>query len=371
MPIFKLDISDYASRYRSLELRVPSNPLTHHEILKLIEPFTRRGFHADLAASNRIERKLVFKPVERPIELPHVLSLRERLQLENVKADTYRLTRTLTYACDENEPLEARLATEGESLVDLLASIEAVAPQRQFGFGAGYIVAKNYFISGPEEARQDLDARTPRLCLTHMVAQLNGLSIAFTAPTVKGDPEGLIELMPRSADFIKLPEDLLAVLGLNWGLLVPKGNGWKTRLLMRGKEPQRSLRTELKIEQMMAHVAQTLAETPARFHERLVAARWRVVLRRAIPLVISLLLIGGAFATSSLHIAEDSQLRMLVLNAPPVLLVLFFCMREIPSIEIPPVPRRLKAAEWQMNSKPLPSQSQSSGPTSLSSPEPS
>jgi hypothetical protein len=158
---------------------------------------------------------------------------------------------------------------------------------------------------------------------------------------------------------------------LNWGLLVPKGNGWKTRLLMRGKEPQRSLRTELKIEQMMAHVAQTLAETPARFHERLVAARWRVVLRRAIPLVISLLLIGGAFATSSLHIAEDSQLRMLVLNAPPVLLVLFFCMREIPSIEIPPVPRRLKAADWQMNSKPLPSQSQSSGPTSLSSPEPS
>jgi hypothetical protein len=83
--------------------------------------------------------------------------------------------------------------------------------------------------------------------------------------------------------------------------------------------------------------------------------------------MLSLLLIGGAFATSSLNIAEDSQLRMLVLNAPPVLLVLFFCMREIPSIEIPPVPRRLKAAEWWTKSKPP--QSQSSGPRPLSSPE--
>jgi hypothetical protein len=355
MPIFKLDISAYASRFPSLELRVPPNPLTHHEILRLIEPFTRRGFHADLAASNRLERKLVFKPIERSIDLPDALSLREQLRLENVKADIYRLTRTLTYEPDEDEPLEAQLIMEGDSLSDLLAGIESVAPQKQFGYGAGYILAKSYRLSKCE------DAPSPRLHLMHMAAQLNGLSVTFTAPTVKGDPEGPIELMPRGADLIKLPEDLLAVLGLNWGLLTPKGDGWKTRLIMRGREPQRSLKTELKVEQMIAHVARTLAETPQRFHERLVAARWRVVLRRAIPLMLSLLLIAGALATSSLHIAEDSQLRMLVLNAPPVLLVLFFCMREIPSIEIPPVPRRLKAADWHM--KPSPSKSQLSGPT--------
>ena len=39
------------------------HPLTHHEILGLIEPFTRRGLHVDLAASNRIERRLLFKPI--------------------------------------------------------------------------------------------------------------------------------------------------------------------------------------------------------------------------------------------------------------------------------------------------------------------
>jgi hypothetical protein len=369
MPIFKLDISTYASRNHSLELRVHSNPLTHHEILRLIEPFTRRGFHADLAASNRIERKLVFKLVERSVELPDAVLLREQFQLENVRADTYRLTRTLIYTSLQDEPLEARLVAEGESLGDLLASIESISPQRQFSYGAGYITAKSFRILKHEEARQDFNARSPQLCLMHMSAQLNGLSVTFTAPTVKGDPEGLIELMPRSVDLIKLPEDLIAVLGLNWGLLTPKANGWKTRLLMRGKEPRRSLKTELKVEQMIAHVAQTLAETPQRFHERLVAARWRVVLRRAIPLILSLLLIGGAFATSSLHIAEDSQLRMLVLNAPPVLLVLFFCMREIPSIEIPPVPRRLKAAEWCKTSTSSSSEPRSSGPPPLSSPE--
>jgi len=348
---------------------VPSNPLTHHEILTLIEPFTRRGFHADLAASNRIERKLVFKPVARSVDLPDALSLSEVLHLENVRAATYRLIRTLTYSYHQNESLEARLVAEGESLDGLLANIESVAPRRQFAYGTDYIIVKSFRILKHEGTRQMLNTHMPPLCLTHISAQLNGLSVSFTAPTVKGDPEGSIELMPQAADLIKLPEDLLAVLGVKWGLLTPKGNGWRTRLLLRGREPRRSLETELKVEQMIAHVAQTLSETPGRFHERLVAARWRVVLRRAIPLMFSLLLIGGAFAISSLHIAEDSQLRLLVLNAPPVLLVLFFCMREIPRIEIPPVPRRLKAAEWRTNPEPAPVASQSSDRTPFSSPE--
>ncbi len=38
-------------------------PLTHHEIIGIVEPFTRRGRHVDLSASNRLERCLVLKPV--------------------------------------------------------------------------------------------------------------------------------------------------------------------------------------------------------------------------------------------------------------------------------------------------------------------
>ena len=46
------------------------HPLTHHEILRLIEPFTRRGRHVDLSATDRIERRIVFKPVVHGGEMP-------------------------------------------------------------------------------------------------------------------------------------------------------------------------------------------------------------------------------------------------------------------------------------------------------------
>lgn len=324
---------------------MPSDPLTHHEILKLIEPFTRRGYHADLSATCRLERRLVFKPVERHLDFPDGPALQETLSLENPKADFYRLTRRLSYAAGSDVLLEAELEAEGERPADLLAQVEAIAPERQFRFGPHFAMAMSYRLSYIEGAGQA--AGLPALSLITMAAQLENLSIGFRAPVVKGDPEGLIELMPTTEGLLCLPEDLLAVLGLEWGLLQPKGKGWKSRLLMRGGEPRRSVKTGLKLERMVNHIAQTLRETPAHYHERMAAARWRVVLRRSIPLILSILLVAGAFATSSLNIAEDSQLRLLVLNAPPVLLVLFFCLREIPSIEIPPFPKRSKASDWR------------------------
>jgi len=39
-------------------------PLTHHQILSVVEPFSRVSHHVDLAASDRLARKLVFKTVE-------------------------------------------------------------------------------------------------------------------------------------------------------------------------------------------------------------------------------------------------------------------------------------------------------------------
>ena len=38
-----------------------SPPLTHHEILELSEPFVRRGWRVDLAATDRMARRLVFQ----------------------------------------------------------------------------------------------------------------------------------------------------------------------------------------------------------------------------------------------------------------------------------------------------------------------
>jgi hypothetical protein len=36
--------------------------LTHHEILRLVEPFVRAGHRPDLAASDRTRRRIVFHP---------------------------------------------------------------------------------------------------------------------------------------------------------------------------------------------------------------------------------------------------------------------------------------------------------------------
>jgi hypothetical protein len=41
-------------------------------------------------------------------------------------------------------------------------------------------------------------------------------------------------------------------------------------------------------------------------------------------------------------------MRMMIFNGPPLLLVVFFCLRELPRIEIPPWPRRSTAPGWRV-----------------------
>jgi hypothetical protein len=43
---------------------------------------------------------------------------------------------------------------------------------------------------------------------------------------------------------------------------------------------------------------------------------------------------------------------MLILNSPPLLMILFFCLREIPIVEIPPLPRRSDAQSWREGAGP-------------------
>ena len=69
-------------------------PLTHHQILGLVGPFTRSGRQVDLAASDRLARRLHFRPVL------HAASARtpvltETLQLERHDSGKHRLTRVL------------------------------------------------------------------------------------------------------------------------------------------------------------------------------------------------------------------------------------------------------------------------------------
>ena len=84
-------------------------PMSHHEILGLVEPYTRRGRHVDLAASDRLERRLAFQPVEHAGQVGETSALRENLVLENPWPGMHRLTRLLVARLFDARLFHARL----------------------------------------------------------------------------------------------------------------------------------------------------------------------------------------------------------------------------------------------------------------------
>ena len=316
-------------------------PLTHHEILRLIAPFTRRGHHADLGASDRSERRLAFKPIEHEAESPALTGLCETLQLENPRSETYRLIRTLTL----RSGLTATLRIDGTDPAELLAGIETVSPPRQFVAVAGHLIAKSYRLETTTHKPRN-DAPALRMLLISAEARVDGLTLLLKAETGKGYPAE-ITLRPVADGTLDLPDDLLAALGWDWGVLRPRGKEWMAMLKAPGREPRRSRRIELRLEQTVAHLVRTLAEPPRRFHERLTGARWAVVFRRTIPLLFCVGLIAGTAGLTLLKIPTDSMFQMLIFNLPPLLLIVLFGMREVPRLEIPPLPRPSTSTAWQ------------------------
>jgi hypothetical protein len=316
-------------------------PLTHHEILALIGPFTRRGRHVDLAASNRLDRRLEFKPVEHPGDDPGTPRLRETLVLEATAVGVHRLTRELTLPGG----LSSRLVALGNDPGDLLSRIESIPPQRQLRAGTGYTLAMSHLLQGDDPATQ--------LIFQRGEAQVAGLTVTLEAATV---PRGRapVTLIPPPGEAIPLTEDALAVLGRRWSRIKPTTEGWAGHFDLRGGEPRRSLDVEASLEAAAAHLSLMLTELPARFHERWWFARWQVFFRRLIPVGMLMGLILCAAAVPKLHLGETSGLRMLIVNSPPLLLILFFCLREVPIIEIPPVPRRPAAAAWRTGEAAIP-----------------
>jgi hypothetical protein len=313
-------------------------PLTHHEILALVAPFTARGRHVDLAASDRAKRQLVFKRIHHAAQADGSPELRETLVLENGTVKAFRLTRRLSLPTG----LEATLHTEGRDPGELLTRIEAIPLRRQIRWQPGFVIAEHHRLDASEPAGRD--AAATRMILTHATAQIGALTVELTLPALAGIPAELE--LKMATERLSFPEDLLAVLGWSWARLIRAGGGWKCSLRVRGKSEARSRDAERKFEQTAAHLVQTLAESPHRFHERWSARRWGVTVRRAIPLVVTVALIGTAAAVPSMGLSEDSLWRMVVFQSPPLLLVLVFCFRELPQIEIPPWPRGLTQPHW-------------------------
>lgn len=320
-----------------------THPLTHHEILGVIAPFTRCGRHVDLDASNRIERRLVFKPIERDGVSIAAPTATELLTLDNAEPGHYRLTRTLTLASG----LEAKLQAEGADPGDLLARVETASPSQQFRDIDGQVVALSYKLTATGPGSEG--APPPQLELLRGETVIAGLQVVLKADTVKGYPAN-IELTPQAADEADLPEDLIAVIGWGWSPLRKRGIGWLGTVRARSQEPRRSRDLEAKMERLVAHLAGTLSQPPSAFHETLAPARWVVTFRRGIPLLFFIALMGLAVALTRIDIPQDSIFNLLMMGAPPLMLFAMFTMRTTPSLEFPPLPRRPKAAAWQLAS---------------------
>lgn len=313
-------------------------PLTHHEIVRLVEPFARRGRHVDLGATDRAARRIAFRPRELATDAG---ALRETLELEARAEGDFVLRRTLASA--DGPP--ARLQASGAEPAALLARLDAVPPARHVSTGSGYLLVRSYDALPPDGAGGHGEA--PRLALTEAQLQVGGLTLTLvmTLPRQRNVAADL-SLVPSGGGMPALPEDLLAVLGWDWARLVPTDTGWKSRLRLRGAVLRRSRSAEAALEQAGAHLARVLAEPPAAFHDRHRWARWGVVLRRGIPSLTALGMVAGALALPYLTDPSHSGLWMALHYVPIALLALSFKLQELPRFEIPPWPRRSRAPAW-------------------------
>lgn len=316
-------------------------PLTHHEILELVGPFTRLGRSVDLAATNRTERRLIFKPYERSGTEPDAPLIRESLQLESLGTGTCRLTRTLTRAgTRETGVLTAKLTVLGPEPAELLAQVERIPPERQFAAGDGFLVSRSYSLERTAAAGEAW-----QLVLTTGAARIRGLELAISVSPVRRVAAD-ITLQAPAGTSLALPEDLLAVLGWDWARLIPAPGGWKTKLRLRGGAGRRTRGAEAALSLVAAHLARTFTETPADYHARFFGARWGVFFRRAIPVLTFLVLLIAVGSLAHHGVGKGSELWILFFHVPTVLIAASFCLQELPQYEIPPVPRRPSTPDW-------------------------
>ncbi|OQW86004.1 MAG: hypothetical protein BWK72_19340 [Rhodoferax ferrireducens] len=305
-------------------------PLTHHDILALVAPFTRAGRHVDLAATDRVQRRIAFQPLSRAdvAELP---GLTEQLALEKFGATSFRLTRTLVLPGG----LQARLDASGADPGELLRQVDVVPVATQFQTGDGFVIARDCVLRS--------DAQAP--VLTRAVVQLAAATLTLSVPAVRSVSADVLLAAPPGQS-LDIPQDLLAVLGWAWSPVSNTRQGWSGKFRLRGTPDKRTQRADQALARVAVHLARTLAASPAAFHEQHTAARWSVVWRRAIPILMPLLILVTVLALPRLGLRDISGVWTLVYQLPTVLIAISFMTQDVPKFEIPPWPRRASASSW-------------------------
>ncbi|MDZ7651466.1 MAG: hypothetical protein U5L03_02290 [Burkholderiaceae bacterium] len=316
-------------------------PLSHHEIFTLVAPFAQAGYQVDLAATDRVARRLVFKPrvhedqqgLAAPWQPVH-----EVLALDCALRGSFELQRSLTTA----NGLTATLEGEGDDPAALLAAFAAVPAARQFPSAGSVALPLQHRLlrAAPGQA-------APALVLKQAQARLPGLALQMKVSGVSGYAAEIA--IERSGGAIEhLPADLLEVLGRAWHRLTPNARGWTTHVELRGTGERRGADSEARLAQMVTHLAHTLAEPPLQFHQRHRAARWLIAARSTWPIALTAVVLGAGLWLQGRGAAADSALAMLANLAPPLLLGAFFLRREMPRIGLPRVPRQPPADAWRL-----------------------
>ena len=307
--------------------------LTHHEIVALVEPLVRAGRQVELAASDRDARRIALRGVERPGDP----CLRETLALDCRQTQRLVLERTLT----RPDGIAATLGATGPDAGELLRQIEAVPPARHFSAGPGYVIARSYEVWPRSHGDE--------LFMVRALIAVEGLrcELALRLPNLRS-VAGDIRIEATPGHRLELPEDLLAVLGWDWVRLERKRDAWVSKLRLRGVALARSARAEAALQRAAPHLARVLEESPARFHQRHLAARWGVTLRRSIPTATALGMIGGALLLPRLFDAQARAGLWMALHYVPIaLLALSFRLQEMSQFEIPRWPRKPRLERWR------------------------
>ncbi|MGF1466368.1 MAG: hypothetical protein ACFCGT_09550 [Sandaracinaceae bacterium] len=315
--------------------------LSHHAIMALVGPFTRRGYRVDLAASDRERGMVAFRAVDlpRPSGRPALQSL---LRLERLHRLKFRVTRTLRAADGQL----ATMSAEGPDPEVLLEVVEEVDPDRQFHVTGAGLVTRSY--------RTDLSRRDPREPrrrpgravaprLTQAEASLGPVHLSATETTGRALE---VRLIARGGAALDLPRDFLAVLGWGWRPLRRVNRGtWVGSVRPTGWASPRTARLEAQLDRAAAHIVETIAAPPLLFHRRHWAARWRAAFQRLMPLLFLVGMTTGIASAVAL-LPRTQAVHMVVFHAAMLAIVVLALTDRAYRVEVPPPPRPLTQPRW-------------------------
>ena len=342
-----MTVSAPAPGSRSRDAAKRGIPLSHHAIMRLIPPFSRRGYSLDAAGSDRAHGVLLFRPIEVPPGPNGRPALRCVVRLERPHRAKFRVIRTFTAADGQS----ATTTAEGDEPEALLTAIEQVSADRQFHMTAAGLIVRSYraAVWAADASGQWPWQRTARaLQLTGAEAQVGVLQLV----AIDGDGWGCdVELRAREGAMLVLPTDFMAVLSWGWRpLRQHNSTTWFGRVSVAQRGAGRAPALEAQLDAAVAHMAATLAASPALFHRQHLRARWRAVFQRWLPL----LFICGSIVVLVLALKllpRVPELHTLLLHLSIVGVAGFFMMDDAYRVEVPWPPRPLKQKAWDMAAK--------------------